>query len=58
MKIQKLRIPFQGSKQLKSLKFMTPYQKCVDIFNENRDSFKCDDVVNYFVGLYRYESYL
>ena len=47
-------IAYNFSKQLKSLKFMTPYQKCVDIFNEKRDSFKCDDVVNYFVGLYIY----
>ncbi len=45
-------IAYNFAKQLKSLKFKTPYQKLVDIFDDDRDNFKCDDVVSYFVGLY------
>ncbi len=46
-------IAYNFAKQLKSLKFKTPYQKLVDIFDDDRNNFKCDDVVSYFVGLYK-----
>ena len=46
-------IAYNFAKQLKSLKFKTPYQKMIDIYKENVDSFKNESPVNYLMGRYK-----
>ena len=43
-------IAYNFDKQFKSLKFQTPYQKVVAIYEKDKDNFKINNIVDYFVG--------